>query len=51
MLSTRHYIEILKNGGQPILTADEARQVLRFALAAEQSARDRMAVDLDSGDE
>ena len=51
VLSTRHYIDILKNGGQPVLTADEARQVLRFALAAEQSARDRMAVDLDSGDE
>ena len=49
VLSTRHYIETLKNGGQPILTADEARQVLRFALAAEQSARDGMAVDLDSG--
>ena len=49
VLSTRHYIEVLKKGGRPVLTADEARQVLRFALAAEQSARDGMAVDLDSG--
>lgn len=39
VLSTRHYIDVLTEGGQPVLTASEARQVLRFALAAEESAR------------
>lgn len=39
VLSTRHYIDVLSNGGRPVLTADEGRQVLRFALAAEESAR------------
>ncbi|WP_136660755.1 Gfo/Idh/MocA family oxidoreductase [Nitratireductor sp. XY-223] len=39
VLSTRHYIEALNNNGKPVLTADEGRQVLRFALAAEESAR------------
>ena len=39
VLSTRHFLEVLTNGGQPVLTADEGRQVLRFALAAEESAR------------
>ena len=39
VLSTRHYIDVLTNGGRPVLTADEGRQVLRFALAAEESAQ------------
>ena len=39
VLSTRHYINVLSEGGKPVLTASEARQVLRFALAAEESAR------------
>ena len=39
VLSTRHYLEVLTEGGQPVLTAREARQVLRFALAALESAR------------
>lgn len=37
--STRHFIDVLTAGGDPVLTADEGRQVLRFALAAEESAR------------
>ena len=39
VLSTRHYLDVLRNGGAPVLTAQEGRQVLRFALAAEESAR------------
>ena len=34
VLSTRHFLEALKQGGRPVLTAREGRQVLRFALAA-----------------
>ena len=39
VLSTRHYLEVLAQGGRPVLTAREGRQVLRFALAALESAR------------
>jgi predicted dehydrogenase len=37
--STRHFLEALRTGGKPSLTAREGREVLRFALAAEESAR------------
>ena len=39
VLSTRHFLEVLSEGGRPVLTAREGRQVLRFALAALESAR------------
>ena len=39
VLSTRHYLDVLTRGGRPVLTAREGRQVLRFALAALESAR------------
>jgi predicted dehydrogenase len=45
--STRHYINALKTGGAPVLTAAEGRQVLRFALAAEQSAREGRTIQLN----
>ena len=45
VLSTRHYINALSEGGKPVLTADEGRQVLRFALAAEESARLGKAIE------
>ena len=44
VLSTRHYLEVLTQGGRPVLTAREGRQVLRFALAALESARVGRAV-------
>lgn len=44
VLSTRHYLDVLTNGGVPILTAAEARQILVFAFAAENSARTGMSV-------
>lgn len=39
VLSTRHFLEALRNQDDPVLTPDQGRQVLRFALAAEDSAR------------
>ena len=44
--STRHYIEALTSGGTPSLTARQGREVLRFASAAEESARLGRAVEL-----
>ena len=37
--STRHFLRVLEEGGEPVLTARQARTVLRFALGAEESAR------------
>lgn len=45
--STRHYIDALRTGKAPRLTAREGRTVLRFALAAEQSAREGRSIALD----
>jgi len=45
--STRAYIEALRNGTKPKLTAREGRTILRFALAAEESARTGRAIALD----
>ena len=49
VLSTRHFIDVVKNGGKPILTAEEGRQVLAFALAAEGSAAQGRPVRVDIG--
>lgn len=48
VLSTRHYINALRSGGAPVLAAREGRQVLRFALAAGQSAREGRTIRLDA---
>ena len=48
ILSTRHFLEVLAEGGQPRLTAREGRDVLRFALAAEQSAKSDRSVALSA---
>ena len=45
--ATRHAIEALRRGAQPRLAGREAREILRFALAAEESARAGRAVRLD----
>lgn len=42
--STRHFLQALEAGAPPKLTVREGREVLRFALAAEQSAREGRAV-------
>ncbi|MYF88024.1 MAG: Gfo/Idh/MocA family oxidoreductase [Boseongicola sp. SB0676_bin_33] len=49
--STRHFLRVLQEGGEPVLTARQARMVLRFALAAEESARTGKAVLLREDDE
>ena len=42
--ATRHGVEALRRGAQPRLSAREGREILRFALAAEESARAGAAV-------
>ncbi len=37
--STRQFIEVLNHGGTPKLTGEEGREVLAFALAAQEAAR------------
>ncbi|MDP6707234.1 MAG: Gfo/Idh/MocA family oxidoreductase [Alphaproteobacteria bacterium] len=44
--STRHFIEALRAGSPPKLTGAEGREILRFALAAQASAREGRAVRL-----
>ncbi len=44
--STRHFIDAYFAGEPPSLTAEEGRDVLRFALAAQESARIGAAVKL-----
>ena len=44
--STRHAIEALRNGSLPQLTGEDGRDILRFAFAAEESARAGAAVRL-----
>jgi predicted dehydrogenase len=44
--STRHFIDAYFAGGPPSLTAWEGREILRFALAAQESARAGRAVRL-----
>ncbi|WP_202945599.1 hypothetical protein [Paraburkholderia atlantica] len=46
MLLTRHFLNALQTGGAPVLTTRDARQVLRFSSAAEQSAREGKAIRL-----
>lgn len=42
--STRHFIEALRNGTTPLLTGENGREILRFTLAAQQSAELGQAV-------
>lgn len=44
--STRHFIEAYFKGEPPSLTAEEGREILQFALAAQESARTGRAVKL-----
>lgn len=44
--STRHFIDAFFAGEKPSLTALEGREILRFALAAQQSARSGESVHL-----
>lgn len=44
--STRHFIEAYFKNEPPILTGEQGREILRFALAAQQSARKGLPVRL-----
>ncbi len=44
--STRHFINAYFKGEPPSLTAEQGREILRFALAAQESARTGQAVTL-----
>lgn len=46
--STRDFIDSVKNGTPPLLTGERGREVLHFALAAIESARENHAVELDA---
>ena len=44
--STRHFIEALSKGESPRLTGEQGREILRFALAVQESARSGASVRL-----
>jgi hypothetical protein len=44
--STRHHIDALLAGTSPVLTGEQGREILRFTLAAQESARLGRAVSL-----
>ena len=46
ILSTRHFIKVLKEGGDPILTVTQARDILKFSSAAQESAQKNKTIDL-----
>lgn len=46
MNATRHFIDSYFKGETPLLTGEQGREILRFALAAQESARSGQAVSL-----
>ena len=44
--STHHFIEAFFKGEPPSLTGEQGREILRFALAAQESARTGQSVRL-----
>lgn len=46
ILSTRHFIKAITEGGKPVLTAMQARAILKFSSAAEESARKNKTIDI-----
>jgi predicted dehydrogenase len=45
--STNHFIDVIKNGGEPSLTGEEGKYTTRFALAALKSAVDGIEIKPD----
>ncbi|HZP87482.1 MAG TPA: Gfo/Idh/MocA family oxidoreductase [Burkholderiales bacterium] len=45
--ATRHHIDTLLDGGTPVLTGEQGREILRFCLAAQRSAREGRAVRVE----
>ncbi len=49
--STRDFIDALKNDREPKLTGEEGREILKFALAAIQSSKEKREIYLDELDQ
>ena len=49
--STKDFIEAIKYDRQPFLTGEEGREVLKFSLAAMQSADVNLPIQVDALDE
>jgi len=45
--ATRHHIDVLLDGGTPMLTGEQGREILQFTLAAQRSAREGRAVRIE----
>jgi predicted dehydrogenase len=45
--STKHFIKVMKEGGDPIYTGEEGREITRYAIAALLSAQENRDVYLD----
>ena len=45
--ATRHHIQALIEGGTPQLTGEQGREILRFCLAGQRSAREGRAVRVE----
>jgi predicted dehydrogenase len=45
--STKHFIKVMKEGGEPIYTGEEGREITRYAMAAYVSAQENRDVYLE----
>ena len=46
-LTARERLDVLLDGGTPMLTGEQGREILQFTLAAQRSAREGRAVRVD----
>ena len=44
---TRHFVEVMKNGGEPVYTGEDGMEITRYAMAAFVSAQEGRDVYLD----
>ena len=45
--STKHFIQVMKDGGEPIYTGEEGKEITRYAMASHISAQENRDVYLD----
>ena len=45
--STKHFLQVLQEGGDPIYTGEEGKEITRYAMAAFVSAQEKRDVQLD----
>ena len=45
--STRHFMEVIKAGGEPIFTGEEGKEITRYVIAAYVSAQQKRDIPLD----